>query len=69
MDWKGRLPYKEAKPVFNVENTGDKWYQNKWVAEVCVAREVGREIKAYKDKKDTVMELKRKRAETKMYNE
>lgn len=40
-----------------------------WVAEACVARKVGREVKAYKDKKDTVLELKRKRAEAKMYNE
>ena len=40
-----------------------------WVAEVCVARKVGREVKAYKDKKDTVLELRRKRAEAKMYNE
>ncbi|CAM9192623.1 unnamed protein product, partial [Discosporangium mesarthrocarpum] len=68
-DWKGRPPYETAQSVFSVDNTGDKWYKGKWVAEVCVAREVGREIKAYKDKKDTVMELKRKRAEAKMYNE
>lgn len=36
---------------------------------MCVAREVGREVKAYKNKKDTVLELRRKRAEAKMYNE
>lgn len=36
---------------------------------MCVAREVGRELKAYKDKRDTVLELRRKRAEAKMYNE
>lgn len=40
-----------------------------WVAEVCAAREVGRELTAYKNKKGTVLELKRKRAEAKMYNE
>eukprot|EP00903_Cladosiphon_okamuranus_P010786 g10192.t1 len=68
-DWKGRGAYEVAQPVFNVENTEDKWYMGKWVAEVCVARKVGREVKAYKDKKDTVLELKRKRAEAKMYNE
>lgn len=34
-----------------------------------MARKVGQELKAYKDKKDTVLELKRKRAEAKMYNE
>eukprot|EP00752_Nemacystus_decipiens_P006748 g6063.t2 len=68
-DWKGRGPYEVAQPVFNVENTEDKWYMGKWVAEVCVARKVGREVKAYKDKKDTVLELRRKRAEAKMYNE
>lgn len=40
----------------------------KWVAEVCVVRKVGRELKAYKDKKGTVLQLKKKRAEAKMYN-
>lgn len=50
-------------------NTRDNYRFVQWVAEVCVAREVGRELKAYKDKKDTVMELRRKRAEAKMYNE
>ena len=39
----------------------------KWVAEVCVAREIGQEVKAYKDKKDTVFKLRKKRAEAKMY--
>ncbi|CBJ34059.1 conserved unknown protein [Ectocarpus siliculosus] len=68
-DWKGRAPYEHAQPVFSVENTGDKWYMGKWVAEACVARKVGREVKAYKDKKDTVLELRRKRAEAKMYND
>ncbi|CAM9423368.1 unnamed protein product, partial [Scytosiphon promiscuus] len=68
-DWKGRPPYEFAQPVFSVENTEDKWYMGKWIAEACVARKVGREVKAYKDKKDTVLELKRKRAEAKMYNE
>lgn len=34
-----------------------------------MARKVGREVRAYKDKKDTVLELRRKRAEAKMYNE
>ncbi|CAM9640062.1 unnamed protein product, partial [Sphacelaria rigidula] len=68
-DWKGRPPYAAAQPVFSSDNTEDKWYLGKWVAEVCVAREVGRELKAYKDKRDTVLELRRKRAEAKMYNE
>lgn len=41
----------------------------KWLAEVCVARKVGGEVKAYKNKKDTVLQLRKKRAEAKMYNE
>eukprot|EP00904_Undaria_pinnatifida_P003525 jgi/Undpi1/13173/HiC_scaffold_8.g02835.m1 len=69
VDWKGRPPYEFAQPVFSVENTQDKWYKGKWVAEVCAAREVGRGVKAYKGKKDTVLQLRRKRAEAKMYND
>lgn len=34
-----------------------------------MVRKVGRELKAYKDKKGTVLQLKKKRAEAKMYNE
>lgn len=34
-----------------------------------MVREVGRELKAYKNKKGTVLQLKKKRAEAKMYNE
>lgn len=43
--------------------------RGQWVAEVCVAREVGEALKAYKDQKHTMLELRRKRAEAKMYNE
>jgi hypothetical protein len=68
-DWTGRTPQEGAQPVFSVENTGDKLFLNKWVADVRLAYKVGDEIAAYKKKRKTVVELKRSRAHAKMYNE
>ena len=67
-DYRGRPPLDGAQPVTCVANTEQNLYRNKWVAEVVLAREVGKEVLAYRDKRTDVTELKRSRAKAKMYS-
>jgi hypothetical protein len=62
VDWRGRHPVDETRPVQYTGNTGDDIHKGSWVAECTFYRKIGAYLTRYKAKQDVLKNLYRNRA-------
>jgi hypothetical protein len=68
-DWLNRPPLDGARPVVSVDNTHDEMYRGTWVAECIVFPKIGKMLEAFLERQHYTVQLRRARAEMKMYAE
>lgn len=68
-DWRNRPMVEGARPVQEVENSGNAVYKGTWIAECIVHKKIGSFISAFKSKQDIMERLFRSRAQMKMYSD
>jgi hypothetical protein len=68
-DWANRPPLAGTRPVSNTENTHDEMYHGTWVAECIVFPKIGKMLEAFLERQHYTIQLRRARAEMKMYAE